>query len=167
MAILYVSADTVVVSIRHGYTTLLSLEDYDLGLIEWNSRLAHLRVYALNGMGGRCKFLHSLVLERMIGRSLVKGEECDHIVNTNTLDNRRSNLRLATSSQNSANTARHCDNKSGYKGVYFEQKTGRWKAQICIRGKQTHLGRFDTPEHAHEAYKQAASEVFGEFARYE
>lgn len=79
-------------------------------------------------------------------------------------DNRWVNLREATRSNNMGNTRRHSDNKSGFKGVHWEEKTKRWCAQILCDGKKFWLGRHSTPEAAHQAYSAKAAELFGEFA---
>lgn len=92
------------------------------------------------------------------------GDEVDHI-NGNTLDNRRENLRLVSRSQNNMNKRKQSNNKSGYKGVYQNKTSGRWVAQIIVRKKKYNLGAYATPEEAHEAYKAAALELHGEFAR--
>jgi hypothetical protein len=55
-------------------------------------------------------------------------------------------------------------NKSGYKGVRLEGRTGRWKAGIKVKGKERYLGTFGEPSEAAIAYDKAASELFGEFA---
>ncbi len=88
----------------------------------------------------------------------------DHI-NGDGLDNRRSNLRPATPSQNLQNTRRPVSNSSGYKGVGFHKASGRWRAYIGIQGRQTSLGYHESPEAAARAYDAAAIEHFGEFAR--
>ena len=74
----------------------------------------------------------------------------DHI-NGDKSDNRIENLREATKIQNAQNrrTARS-DNKSGYLGVGVSRD--KWTAQIYLSGKRLHIGCFDTPEAAHEAY---------------
>lgn len=88
--------------------------------------------------------------------------DVDHI-NGNGLDNRRENLRIATRAQNLANAGSRTGT-SIYKGVSFCRKTGRWKVQICIDGKNYNLGRFDTPEEAAVVYNEAAVKAWGEFA---
>lgn len=78
-------------------------------------------------------------------------------------DNRWDNIRLATESENSGNTGVRSDNTSGFKGVH--PKREKWCSQIRRDGKRITLGSFDTPDQAHDAYRKAAFELFGEFAR--
>ncbi len=73
------------------------------------------------------------------------------------------NLRLASRSQNQCN--RHA--VSGLKGVSFDPGTGRWRARIGIGKQQIWLGRHDTEEAAHAAYRAAAIKLHGEFVRFE
>lgn len=87
----------------------------------------------------------------------------DHI-NRNTLDNRRSNLRLATRSQNKANSGRYRNNTSGYKGVSWNRKTRRWYAKVGDGAKNRCIGHFETAEEAARAYDRVARERYGEFA---
>lgn len=74
-------------------------------------------------------------------------------------DNRIANLREVTKSQNQQNIGPQSNNKSGYKGVREEKRTGRWRAQIRIDGVQHHLGTFATPELASAAYAAAAARL--------
>lgn len=84
----------------------------------------------------------------------------------NSLNNRPGNLREATQSQNLCNSKKSSANKSGHKGVYFRSRDKRWHAQIGKEGKHTLLGRFTNKEAAAEAYRRAAIELHGEFARF-
>lgn len=92
-----------------------------------------------------------------------KGEQVDHIYHQ-TLDNRKSELRLCTPSQNQYNRGTQSTNTSGFKGVSWDKKWSKWLAGIKLNGKTINLGRYDTPELAHEAYCKAAAEHHGEFA---
>jgi hypothetical protein len=87
-----------------------------------------------------------------------------------TLDNRKIvdgkvNLRIATVGQNSMNSRRHRDNRSGFKGVSFHKGSGKWQARIRKNGTQIFLGTYETPETAYAAYCDAANTHHGEFAR--
>jgi hypothetical protein len=89
--------------------------------------------------------------------------EVDHINGVRN-DNRFSNLRDATSSQNGCNARLYRNNKSGLKGAILN-RPGRWIAQIQKGGRKIYLGVFDTPEEAHAAYCAAAERLHGDFAR--
>ena len=86
----------------------------------------------------------------------------DH-VNGDGKDNRLANLREADQAQNSANSRRGINCKSGFKGVTAYRS--RWVATIGKFGKKKHIGVFDTPEAAHAAYVTEAGKLHGEFAR--
>lgn len=92
------------------------------------------------------------------------GVEVDHR-NGKPLDCRRENLRFATPVQNAQNRKLYSHNTSGYKGVVWVKSVRRWKAVIGKDGKQEHLGYFETPREASDAYQKAATEHFGEFQR--
>lgn len=157
----------VTIPLTKGYSTIVSWEDRDLFDIKWCVMTPRNIQYAMTSVLGNNKkklYLHRVILERIIGRKLVRSEQVDHI-DGNGLNNRRDNLRLATNSQNHHNISKRSDNKSGYKGVCYSG--GKWVAQINVSGKQTYLGRFDTPENAYEAYCEAAKKYHGEFARIE
>ena len=93
-----------------------------------------------------------------------RGEQIDH-VNGDSLDNRRSNLRFCSQSENNQNWTGSRRNTSGYKGVSWDRWTGRWVVRIQVDGKQLNLGRFDDREQAARAYDAAAREHWGDFAR--
>lgn len=86
-------------------------------------------------------FLHRLLL------GLERGDprEGDHI-NGNGLDNRRENLRIVTTAQNAQN--KHLlfssyPSFSGFRGVSWDSRRGRWKATARLAGRQYQIGRFD------------------------
>ena len=89
----------------------------------------------------------------------------DHI-NTDSLDNRRANLRLATHSQNSCNSRRDKSNTySRFRGVSFSKRKQKWFAAIRADGKKIWLGYFDNEIDAAHAYDNAARQYHGEFSR--
>lgn len=92
-----------------------------------------------------------------------EGFVVDHI-NGNGLDNRRSNLRIATRQQNTFNSV-HKGGTSKYKGVALDKESGLWRAYIAKDGKRTWLGRFPDELSAAIAYDKAAKDMFGEYAK--
>jgi hypothetical protein len=113
-------------------------------------------------IGGIKIFAHHIVWVISTGRWPVR--HLDHI-NGNPSDNRFTNLREATPTQNMANKKMSSLNRTGLKGVGFDRRSKRFFARISAHGKRMVLGRFDTPEAAHLAYGDAARRLFGEFAR--
>ncbi len=104
---------------------------------------------------------HRLAFLYMVGQVPIC--DVDHI-NRNPSDNRWSNLREATRQQNMANIGLTRANKSGYRGVSWVEEKKRWKAQIRRAGTNRHIGYFDTPEAAYDAYVRVAIVEHGEFA---
>lgn len=87
----------------------------------------------------------------------------DHI-DHDGLNNRRSNLRAATPSQNNMNQRPSGRGGSKYKGVSWDKRNLRWRALIRLNGRNIELGRYRDEHAAGEAYNAAARELFGEFA---
>jgi hypothetical protein len=92
-----------------------------------------------------------MVLERKIGRRLAAGEFCDHI-NRVRLDNRRENLRVASAVENSQNIGPRPSNRSGARGVSWNARTGKWRAQWSYARKKYALGEFGRFEDAVYAF---------------
>jgi hypothetical protein len=156
------------IHLTKGYVSLIDDCDADLNQLAWTASVHPRQVYAVqqhrrNGKKGTTH-LHRVVLERMLNRPMDAKEYCDHI-NGDSLDNRRNNLRVALPHENSRNQQTRITSKSGYKGVIFDKRNKKFKAQIGIGGKPLYLGLFPTVEAAARAYNEAALEHFGEFAR--
>ena len=111
--------------------------------------------YAITKPGG--KFMHRMIM------GYPSGKEVDHI-NGNGLDNRRSNLRVCTRSQNSCNRPAPANNKTGYKGVYWDENKNRYRAVITKDKVIYRLGRYKTAREAAVAYNEGAKKYHGEYA---
>lgn len=138
---------------------LIDLDDVDkVKNIKWHrSELQRSTYYCLSN-DSEWKRIHRLIMGVTDKNIIV-----DHI-NHNGLDNRKSNLRVCTSGQNTCNCLTSKNNKSGHKGVYWSKERKKWCAQISINNKTKGLGRYDTIEEAIEAREKAAKEYYGEFA---
>jgi hypothetical protein len=101
---------------------------------------------------------HRLAFLYMTGECPV---EVDHI-DGNTLNNRWSNLRAATRSENLYNRP----SASRFKGACFHKRIRMWQSYISKDGRRIHLGYFKTAEEAHEAYIVAATSLYGEFQHF-
>ena len=88
----------------------------------------------------------------------------DHI-NGNILDNRKENLRIVTPSQNKMNSKKYKIKTSSFKGVSWDKIKKKWVAQIQVRRKVIHLGRFKIPKSAYLAYCNASLKYHKEFGR--
>lgn len=88
----------------------------------------------------------------------------DH-ANGNTLDNRRCNLRFATSQQNCWNS-RTKSRLHHYKGIHLNKRVMRWTGTVKrLNGHKQSIGYFDDPIEAAKAWDKLALEIHGEFAR--
>lgn len=164
----------IAIPLNQNQTATVSEVDADLANFKWfvdsrgNKRTQYATRTTRIGMTNRRKLtikMHKVISERELGRSLLVSEQIDHI-DGNGLNNCRDNLRVVSNLQNAANQRKSKNNTSGYKGV-SRNKNGRYTAHIRCNWIQHHLGTFATAEEAHEAYKKAAVELFGVFARFE
>jgi hypothetical protein len=154
------SGGVVEIPLTQGKVALIDEADHDLvSSYSWHTHGTAPLLYArtalptVNGKQPRRLMHHVITGLRYV----------DH-TNGNGLDNRRSNLRPATQSQNSRNRGKTRANKSGFKGVCWYPTTRKWVAAIRHNYKLVSLGYFFTPEEAARAYDAAALELHGEFA---
>ncbi len=95
-----------------------------------------------------------------------KGMDTDHI-NGDKLDNRCSNLRVVTRSQNKVNGSRLLKtNKSGVQGVHYDKERKKWMAFLRGNGKFYNLGRFSNIEDAINARVQAEVDYLHKINRF-
>jgi hypothetical protein len=155
----------ITITRRSGVTLTMHLDDADLDRVTaagpWCTVPSG---YAVRG--GRKPdgtktliYLHRWLLEAPTGLLV------DH-VNGNKLDNRRANLRLATSQENNRNRRLGRNSTSGLKGASWCARERLWHAQIQVSGRNVSLGYHASKLKAHEAYRKAAANLFGVFANF-
>ena len=119
--------------------------------------------YATNGHRDINNKITTLRIHRLI-MNCPDDKIIDHI-NHNTLDNRKSNLRICTHLENNRNSKKRKDGLSSqYKGVTHSKKTGKFIAQINIKNKRKRIGQYNTELEATIAYNEHAKKFYGEFA---
>jgi len=140
--------------------SIIDLADYHI--VEnyvWAKTGKKSHIYAQGkDQNGHYKLMHRVILDAP------KGQIVDHI-NGKCLDNRRSNLRIVTASQNSINKKISTKNTSGFKGVSFHKGDKKWRACIKVNGVSKFLGSFNDKLDAASAYAEAAKVLHGEYAR--
>lgn len=83
----------------------------------------------------------------------------------NGLNNRRGNLRLATSAQNARNAGVNKNSLTGIRGVGWVARDSKWRARISCNGQSHLLGHFNCITAARLAYARASVKMHGEFGR--
>ncbi len=158
--------DTIVIPLTQEQETIIDSIDADIAAFKWQAQYNPNTdsYYATRNSHHKTERMHCVILARKLDRPLAKGELCDHI-NGYTLDNRRSNLRPATHSQNMHNSKKPKHNTSGYKGVSLHKPANKWRADIQVNGTKMFLGLFNTAEQAYNVYCEAALKHHGKFAR--
>lgn len=149
------------IALTQGKFAIVDEEDYEY-LIQWEWKCSGR--YASRYVWDGKKVTH-ILMHRIVANT-PKGMRTDHI-NHDGFDNRKSNLRICTQSQNCHNKRSNKDKNKGaskYKGVYFSKLLNKWHVQINIKGKNTHLGVFIEEEDAAIAYNVAAQLFFNEYA---
>lgn len=161
---------SIEIPLTRGKIAVIDDEDFDLvsGYKWYANNSSGNKFYAMadtprkDGKRGQRLYMHRLILGLT--------DKCAHTdhIDRDGLNNRRSNLRICTNSENQRNRGILVNNTSGYKGVsrWTGRGKGEWQAQIMVDGKGRHLGLFTSKEDAYAAYCKAAKELHGEFANY-
>lgn len=141
------------IPLADGHFAIIDDEDFELvSQFKWH--------IMPSGGGSHIYAAARIKMHRIIAKP-PPGYLVDHI-NGDTLDNRRSNLRICTNSQNQQNTHSR-GGSSKYKGVSLQKRSGKWKAGFQYNGKKYHCGLWDTEEEAARAVDAKRLEVCGEF----
>jgi len=140
---------------------LVDEEDYEyLNQFKWH---LHSGGYVNRNQKYKVKPQKTYMHREIMG--LPEGKSIDHI-NGNKLDNRKSNLRIVTKSQNMRNQKKSSNRTSIYKGVsQILNRSKKWQAKIKFGGKTYRIGEYFTEQEAALAYNQAAIKHFGEYAK--
>lgn len=150
--------DTIEIPLRGGLNMLI--ESRDLWVFTywtWSIRRHRNTAYLFRREKGKGVHFHRELI------SAPEGVVVDHI-NGNGLDNRRSNLRLATRRQNNWNRAGQRDATSGFHGVSFHQKSGLWRARLRVGDAAEKATYHRTAEEAARARDEMAKAERGQFA---
>lgn len=153
------------IPLTQGQFALVDADDFEkFGDVKWCAmRDRGGNFYAVRAIGqkaGEKKIM--LRLHREIMRA-PSGTLIDHI-NHNTLDNRKSNLRPCTHSQNAMNQrGANRDNRSGHRGICRNSTGKKWQVAVKHNGKSIHIGYFSNKQDAIDAYAEANKKYYGEF----
>lgn len=149
----YVLTDDVCKCILpNGNEALFDREDYPK--IAQHRWMQSDRSYVYTTIDGHNMMLHRLIMD------CPDGMVVDHI-NHNRLDNRKCNLRICTTMQNSWNTI-HPRSTDGFRGV--TKRKNDWRVEITVNHERIIIGYYDTFEEAVEARLKAEQFYLGEFA---
>lgn len=163
-----IEGDIAFVPLTQGYEAIIDADDVPLvGGVNWAAVVARRRDGSIRNVYAFRACRHEKPTGVYLHRAIMGKPshlDVDHI-DCNGLNNRRSNLRLATVAQNQHNSRRAVDNTSGFKGVYWSAAKRKWRARISDNGQRLHLGHFGCPTAAAVAYAKASATLHGQFGR--
>lgn len=155
---------THTIPLTRGYVAII--DSADLPLVanrKWSARPSRSDQYTAYAVTYLYSTRRPIYMHRVLLRVEGVHNHVDHI-DGNGLNNRRSNLRVASRSQNLCNRPKPSSNTSGFKGVWYYKARNRWLAEIRHNGVKHRLGYFTDRIEAAKAYDRAARELHGEFA---
>ena len=148
------------IALTKGKITIVDDEDYaTLSKHKWHTlKIYHSdSFYARRNEGLKAILMHRVILGAKHGQCV------DH-ANGDSLDNRRSNIRICTRSENQCNQKKSRFPKSSkYKGVYWDTKRKNWRAQIVTKGRKIRLGSYRSETEAARVRDLATIKYHGEY----
>lgn len=154
------------IPLSQGKVALVDDEDYDrlVAMGKWRAIKGYQTYYAIKnsprikGEKRTTYYMHRVIMDCYDSKKEI--DHCDF----DGLNNQKSNIRIATRSDNKSNTRVRKDNVSGYTGVYPTRNKKKYVAEIKNRLGRKYLGVFEKAEDAALAYNRVAAEMYGEFA---
>lgn len=149
-----VIGDILTVTTKSGEVFLADSEDVEL--LSKYSWCKSKKGYAVANIKGKVTKMHRFIMGVSNPEVIV-----DH-KNRDRHDNRKSNLRICTTTENARNrsVSKHCS--SGFIGIRITEY-GKYNVKITFSGKEIHIGNYDTLEEAIRARKIAEGKYHGEF----
>lgn len=150
---------TRLIPLTKGKYAIVDEDDFDrVNQFIWAANFSSPITYARTRGQGKLNAMHRMVMNANDPNTVV-----DHI-DHNGLNNRKSNLRICSQSNNCMNTRSRKNSTSKYKGVCMTCYSKKWVASIRIDGKSKVLGYFESEIEAAKAYDAKAIELHGEYA---
>jgi hypothetical protein len=137
------------IQLTKGLFATVDDDDYEtLNQWKWHASSHGHKWYALRGARSNRVRMHRFIV------NAENGMDVDHI-NGNTLDNRKSNLRICTHAENTRNRRGRSTNRSGYKGVYWCEEKQNWTVEVILNGKRAFRKQFKNLLDAVKAHDDA------------
>jgi hypothetical protein len=149
--------------LTQGKVAIVDNEDYDyLNQFKWyasnkNGKFYVQKKITVSKNKTTCISMHRFIMKPN------KGMVIDHL-DGNPLNNKKNNLRICTHAENMRNSKIRINNKSGYKGVSYQENSNNYRASIRFNNIKINIGDFIDPIDAAKAYNAAALKYHGEFA---
>lgn len=159
-----------VIDLPGGFSTIIDEEDYnEISLFKWKTLKTKKKIYVVRSMNKPEKDQNNInkqYVSVLLHRQIMKCGPDDYVdhINGNSLDNRKSNLRVCSNSCNLSNRSKQSNNKSGYKGVIKRKDCNRFEAAIRKDNYSHRLGLYKTIKEAAIAYDLASLYLYKEFA---
>ena len=151
------------IQLTQGKVALVDDEDFEyLNQFKWHIYKQNRNNFYARTVIYQNKKRIGIVMHRLLLKC--EGKIIDHI-SGDGLDNRKSNIRCCTKSENPINRRININNHSGYKGVSWFKVVKKWRAQIQYKKIVYHLGTYEKRIDAASAYNKAAIKFHGEFAK--
>ena len=135
--------------LSEGVTMLVDADDFDrLSGVKWHLSW---NGYAVNR--SRVNGKNTNIRAHRLLVDAPEGYDIDHI-NGNKLDNRKSNLRVCTRSEN-------LSNRTSAKGAYLDRRRGTWQVEFKVEKKKAYIGAFNDEELARHIYHDIKKQLIG------